>query len=36
MLGFEQVVPWVLVVAVPVGIALVIRLVYRFIRRRRG
>lgn len=36
MLGFEQVVPWVLVVAVPVGIAMVIRLVYRLVRRRRG
>lgn len=33
--GFSQVLPWVLVVAVPVGIGLVIRGVYRLVRRRR-
>ncbi len=35
MFGFGQVLPWVLVVAVPVGIGLVIRGVYRLVRRRR-
>lgn len=33
--GFGQVLPWALVVAVPVGIGLVIRGVYRLVRRRR-
>ena len=34
MFGFSQVLPWALVVAVPVGIGLVIRSVYRLVRRR--
>lgn len=36
MFGFSQVLPWVLVVAVPVGVGLVIRGVYRLVRRRRS
>lgn len=36
MFGFNQVLPWVLVIAVPVGTGMVIRGVYRLVRRRRS